>query len=117
MNKLLLVAGWLLLSFSAVAQSNNLQVEPQFVYQDLVGGPYFDEWSVAGDIENNRDLVLYRAGKSGELKVPVTMDCQSGRLSASGNGLLFAYESISAQAAEEYFPQGMTQALYELVCN
>ncbi|MDA0147102.1 hypothetical protein [Vibrio sp. LaRot3] len=117
MKKLIIAAGFVSLAFNVMAEPNSIQTEPQFLYQELVGGPYFDDWSVAGDIDNNRDLVLYRAGKSGELQAPVKMDCQSGRLTASGNGLLFAYESITAQATEQYFSQEMTQALYELVCN
>ncbi len=52
------------------AEEGTFGLDGVFVYKDMVGGPYFDEWYVSGDMSQLNDIKVYREGKSGSLEVP-----------------------------------------------
>lgn len=112
------VAAALLMALTsfAFAQEKSSTDDAVFVYLDEVGGPYFDEWYLHGDIARPERLTLQRSGKSGELSVPVTVDCHAATVSVSGPGLVFESMDISAGEAQEYIIAPLAEAVVQKVC-
>ncbi len=107
----------LLLSFTAQAGAQESSADDTiFVYLDEVGGPYFDEWYLHGDIARPEGLRLQRSGKSGELSVPVAVDCHAATVNVSGPGLVFESMDISAGEAQEYIIAPLAEAVIQKVC-
>lgn len=112
------VAAALLLALTsfASAQEESSTDTRVLVYLDEVGGPYFDEWYLQSNIARPEGLTLQRSGKSGELSVPVTVDCHAATVSVSGPGLVFESMDISAAEAQEYIVAPLAEAVIQKVC-
>ena len=112
------VAAALLMALTsfASAQEESSTDTRVLVYLDEVGGPYFDEWYLHGDIARPERLTLQRSGKSGELSVPVTVDCHAATVNISGPGLVFESMDISAAEAQEYIIAPLAEAVIQKVC-
>lgn len=52
------------------AEEGAFNLDGVFVYQDMVGGPYFDEWYIDRDFANLTKFKFLREGKSGVLEAP-----------------------------------------------
>lgn len=90
--------------------------DANFVYRDMVGGPYFDEWYLDGDLVNGTNLRLQREGKSGSLAMPVAITCESRTLTVSGDGLVFGHMAISAAEAQNYLTTDIAAAVIDNAC-
>ena len=97
-SRLMAAAVLLAVTSLASAQEESSTDTRVLVYLDEVGGPYFDEWYLQGDVAHLRGLKLVRSGKSGDLSAPVEIDCKASFLNVSGPGLI--YDSIEATADE-----------------
>lgn len=98
------------------AETGSFSPDAVFVYRDMVGGPYFDEWYLDGDRVKGINLRLHRQGKSGSLEMPVTITCESRTLTVSGDGLVFEHIAISATEAQNYLTADITAAVIDKAC-
>ncbi len=112
------VAAALLMALTsfAFAQEKSSADDAVFVHLDEVGDPYFDEWYLQGNIAGRQELTLLRSGKSGELSVPVAVDCHAATVSVSGPGLVFESMDISAAEGQEYIIAPLAEAVIQSVC-
>ncbi|MCD8522833.1 MAG: hypothetical protein LRY66_00620 [Saccharospirillaceae bacterium] len=115
-SRLMAAAVLLSLTSFASAQEESSTDPRVLVYLDEVGGPYFDEWYLQGDTVRLEGLTLQRSGKSGELSVPVAVNCNAATVSVSGAGLVFESMDISAGEAQEYIIAPIADAVIQKVC-
>lgn len=87
-----------------------------FVYEDIIGGPYVDDWYVEGNLANKDKLKLVRDGKSGDLDMPISINCQKASISVVGRGLLYGSDTISIAETQEYITDELLAAVIRKVC-
>ncbi|MDP2713548.1 hypothetical protein [Rheinheimera sp.] len=99
------------------AETGSFNPDATLVYRDMVGGPYFDEWYLDGDLVSGANLSLLREGKSGSLTMPVAITCGSGVLTVTGDGIVFGHMAISAAEAQDYLTADIVAAVIDKVCT
>ncbi|EID0034461.1 hypothetical protein LA064_004623 [Vibrio alginolyticus] len=114
-------SGLALLIFSCIqlsvfADEGFFGLNGEFVYKDLVGGPYFDEWYIAGDMDHLNNIKIFREGKSGSFETFIKVDCKLQTVAAQGASLLYGSIALSKEEAQEYFSKGITKAVVNKVC-
>lgn len=116
------VLGWLRLppqlnrALKLNATTGSFKPDANFVYRDMVGGPYFDEWYLEGDLVGRTKLKLQREGKSGTLEMPVAIACESRTLTVTGDGQVFGHMAISAAEAQNYLTADISAAVMDNAC-
>lgn len=77
------------LQMPAFAQEASSSLDEVFVYQEVVSGPYVDEWFVRGNLNQLNNIHVHREGKSGSFEATIELDCRSSTLEVQGTGLLY----------------------------
>lgn len=98
------------------AETGSFNPDATFVYRDMVGGPYFDEWYLDGDLVSGADLRLLREGKSGSLEIPVAVSCELPALTVTGAAVVFGHMAISAAQAQDYLTAEISAAVIDSLC-
>ena len=101
---------------SVFAEEGSFGLDGEFVYKDMVGGPYFDQWYVAGDMGQLNDIKIYREGKSGSLKAIIKVDCKLQTVTAQGSAFIYDSIALSKEEAQEYFSADITKAIVNKIC-
>ncbi|WP_375058731.1 hypothetical protein ACEZDF_05955 [Vibrio alginolyticus] len=101
---------------SAFAEEGSIGLDDEFVYRDMVGGPYFDEWYVAGDMSQLNEIKIYRAGKSGSLEANVEVDCKLQTVITQGSAVIYDSMALTEEEAQEYFSADITKAIVNKIC-
>ncbi|MFN3018331.1 hypothetical protein ACK1CN_20475 [Vibrio coralliilyticus] len=110
----LLLCGWQMPAFAKEAVSS---LDGVFVYQEVVGGPYVDEWFVSGDLNRLNNIHVHREGKSGSFEATIEVDCQSSTIAVQGTGLLYTSIVLTNAETGEYFSRELKQALVKKLCT
>ncbi|NOI77342.1 hypothetical protein F0224_16775 [Vibrio coralliilyticus] len=110
----LLLCGWQMPAFAKEAASC---LDGVFVYQEVVGGPYVDEWFVSGDLNRLNNIHVHREGKSGSFEATIEVDCQSSTIAVQGTGLLYTSIVLTNAETGEYFSRELKQALVKKLCT
>ncbi|ABV89412.1 hypothetical protein [Shewanella pealeana] len=105
------------LQASVSAEEGSFGLDGVFVYKDMVGGPYFDEWYLDGNLNNLNDLKLYREGKSGSLETSIKIDCKREAITIHGAGLLFGSMALTKEETQEYLPKDLSEAIVRKICT
>ncbi|WP_226664599.1 hypothetical protein [Microbulbifer aggregans] len=103
-------------SVSAFCEQDHFGLDGVFVYREMIGGPYFDEWYVDGDLSTLKQLKLLREGKSGSLEFPIKVDCSSQKMTVAGAGLLWGHEPISADEIAGQINRKISESTVDTVC-
>ena len=99
------------------AQDGSSNPDTVFIYEEMVGGPYFDEWYVTGDLNNLNHISIYREGKSGALEATIQINCQLSTLVIQGTGLLYESIVLTNEKTREYFSKDVIQAITNKMCT
>ncbi|WP_051252540.1 hypothetical protein [Ferrimonas kyonanensis] len=105
------------LSVSQMLPTSAYATEPLYLYQDVIGGPYVDDWFISGHRATDAGLILQRQGKSGQWQAPVAVDCAARTLTVTGPGLRFEHSKLSKQQAQADIPTAVVSASIQALCS
>lgn len=102
---------------SVFSEEGSFGLDGEFVYKDMIGGPYFDEWYVSGDMGQLNSIKVYREGKSGSLEVTIEVDCKLQTITIQGTALVYGSTTLSEEEAQDYFTTDITKSIVDKVCT
>ena len=101
----------------AFAEEDTFGLNEVLVYQDILGGPYVDDWYVDGDLSHSKNLKVYREGKSGSLETTIQIDCKFETLTILGVGLLYTSEILTREEVQKYLTKKISEAIVNKICS
>ncbi len=93
--------------------------ESVMLYQEQLGGPYFDEWYGLADAETFSPAVylnLSRMGKSGSFLVNLVLDCKNNK-HFFGAGIEYYSEIVSADMVRDIVPLPVVESAKKSFCK
>ncbi|WP_115718286.1 hypothetical protein [Gallaecimonas mangrovi] len=99
-----------------VASLGCLAGQDVYLYDQSIGGPYSDSWSLRMHHQGAFPYLLIRDGKSGDLLAPLGVNCDTQTANVGG-GVEFDSDLLTVDQTREQIPDKAIALAIKVVCQ